>query len=298
MTGLFPYVILKKNGEDRKMTKPNDWVYTDKRYTKKCKEYTNRITYESFWDHTHPFWEMFFIVKGSVTHYLNGVPKRLNAGDAVMIRPGDRHYFKNTTLEYEHRDLYLNTLTFKSLCDTFSPNLYPFFCGYEGLIFVQVEQIHQVSLLKTLDELFMEQETHDNEKIATLHIPISTNLLGFFSQKYFAKQDESTKEFNNFLIKMNTEKYICGSLEEIVEMSNYSHSYLCKLFKERTGKTLKYYHSELKMNYAIELLKNFRFSILQISSKLGYNSLSHFIKVFKSHTAMTPTTYRKSFFNR
>lgn len=280
------------------MTKPNDWVYTDKYYTKKCKEYTNRITYESFWDHTHPFWEIFFIIEGSVTHYLNGVPKRLNEGDAVLIRPGDRHYFKNTTLKYEHRDLYLNTLTFKNLCDIFNENLYPFFCGCDGLISVPIERTYQVSLLNILDELYMEQDTCDNEKIATLHIPAATILLGFFAKKYFAKQDERTKEFNEFLIKMNTEKYLCASLDEVVEMSNYSHSYLCKIFKERTGKTLKYYHLELKMNYAVELLKNHRLSILEISNKLGYSSLSHFIKVFKSHTAMTPNTYRKSFFNR
>ena len=68
------------------------------------------------------------------------------------------------------------------------------------------------------------------------------------------------------------------------------------MFKSHTGKTLKNYHNELKINYAMELLKNKKMSILKISTTLGYNSLSHFIKLFKSYTSLTPNEYRKQFF--
>lgn len=103
------------------------------------------------------------------------------------------------------------------------------------------------------------------------------------------------QEFYAFLAKINTPKYICAPLEGIVKLSGYSHSHLCKIFKQNTGKTLKDYHNQLKMEYATSLLLNNNLSLLDISNILGYSSLSHFIKIFKTHTAYTPKQYRKLF---
>ena len=43
------------------------------------------------------------------------------------------------------------------------------------------------------------------------------------------------------------------------------------------------------------LLRTTDMGILAISSACGYDSLSHFIKIFKRHFKMTPKEYRKSF---
>lgn len=68
-------------------------------YTKKIKEYTNQITYTSFWKHTHTFYEIFIITHGEVTHYFNDIPKRLQTGDVVLMKANntDYHYFKKAT---------------------------------------------------------------------------------------------------------------------------------------------------------------------------------------------------------
>lgn len=274
----------------------NKQVYTPRSYTKKEKEYTNRITYESFWEHSHPFWEFFLITKGSVIHYLNGVPCKLSEGDLVLIRPGDLHYFKNISENYEHRDVYVNSYSFKPFCDSISPSLYKVLHSTTGLICVKIST-KQTSFVKSmLDELFYAQDNENSDYINTLHVPVSILLISLIAKKYYTVQDEATREFNDFLMKMNTVKYICATMEEVVELSGYSHGYLCKIFKERTGKTLKNYHTELKINYSIELLKNHNLSILKISSILGYDSLSHFIKLFKSYTSLTPKQYRQKYF--
>lgn len=224
----------------------NKQVYTPRSYTKKEKEYTNRITYESFWEHSHPFWEFFLITKGSVTHYLNGVPCKLSEGDLVLIRPGDLHYFKNISENYEHRDVYVNSYSFKPFCDSISPSIYKVLHSTTGLICVKIST-KQTSFVKSmLDELFYAQDNENSDYINTLHVPVSILLISLIAKKYYTVQDEATREFNDFLMKMNTVKYICATMEEVVELSGYSHGYLCKIFKERTGKLLKIIIRNLK----------------------------------------------------
>ena len=266
-------------------------------YTKKIKEYTNQITYTSFWKHTHTFYEIFIITHGEVTHYFNDIPKRLQTGDVVLMKANntDYHYFKKATPVYEHWDLYINTYTFKYLCDMISPSFYSTLQTFDGLLITHAPSPIFETVVQLLKELFIIQDTHSSNLINSLHIPCASLLLGLFAKQYHTPQNTSLLEFNTFLAKMNSVKYICGPIDDIVKLSGYSHSYLCKIFKEQTGKTLKHYHNQLKINYAMELLKNKKLTILQISSTLGYNSLSHFIKLFKSYTALTPSEYRRQF---
>lgn len=267
-------------------------------YTKKSKEYANQITYASFWKHTHTFYEIFIITHGEVTHYFNDVPQRLKAGDVVLMKANgtDYHYFKKTTPIYEHLDIYINSYTFKLLCDLISPSFYSTLESFKGLLLTHAPSPIFETIVQLLKELFIIQDTHSSILINSLHIPCASLLLGLFAKQYHSPQNTPILEFNAFLAKINSVKYICGSIDNIVQLSGYSHSYLCKIFKTQTGKTLKNYHNQLKINYAMELLKNKKMSILQISSTLGYNSLSHFIKLFKSYTALTPSEYRKQFF--
>ena len=267
-------------------------------YTKKPKEYANQITYASFWKHTHTFYEIFIITHGEVTHYFNDIPKRLKKGDVVLMKANstDYHYFKKNTPTYEHLDLYINTYTFKNLCDMISPSFYSTLQSFEGLLITHAPSPVFETIVQLLKELFIIQDTHSSNLINTLHIPCASLFLGLFAKQYHTSNTAPIHEFNAFLAKINSVKYICGSIDDIVQLSNYSHSYLCKIFKSYTGKTLKNYHNELKINYAIELLKNKEISTLKISTMLGYNSLSHFIKLFKSYTSLTPSEYRKQFF--
>ena len=49
---------------------------------------------------------------------------------------------------------------------------------------------------------------------------------------------------------------------------------------------------ELKLSYAAKLLQTTDLIVLDISSKVGYSSLSHFNRVFKATYHLTPSEYR------
>lgn len=73
-----------------------------------------------------------------------------------------------------------------------------------------------------------------------------------------------------------------------------NRTYLCKLFAEETGMTVGQYVTHTKMEEAKRLMRITRKSIAEIAEYLGYSSQSHFQRVFKKYTGMTPGTYRSA----
>lgn len=83
------------------------------------------------------------------------------------------------------------------------------------------------------------------------------------------------------------------SLKEIAEYVGYSQSHFCYLFKAITGKTAVEYINTVRVQKAIELLRNSKLSILDVSQEVGFNTISNFNKTFKLTTGVTPRDYRK-----
>ena len=81
--------------------------------------------------------------------------------------------------------------------------------------------------------------------------------------------------------------------DEIAAALFMSRSYLCTSFRKQTGITLNGYIHKIKTEKAKELLPDQTKSIGLISDYLGYSSSSHFNRVFKNVTGMTPLEYRK-----
>lgn len=85
------------------------------------------------------------------------------------------------------------------------------------------------------------------------------------------------------------------SVEYIASNFFISHSYLCKIFKQQTGKTLMSYIIGEKMKIAENLLQNSTYPITEIAFMSGFNNYSHFLSSFKELHGQTAGAYRKSF---
>ncbi len=81
--------------------------------------------------------------------------------------------------------------------------------------------------------------------------------------------------------------------EELLNIANLSPYYFIRLFKKETGKTPQQYLVELKIDKAKELLAFSNYSVTEICFLCGFSEHSHFSKVFKKLTGLTPLNYRK-----
>lgn len=83
------------------------------------------------------------------------------------------------------------------------------------------------------------------------------------------------------------------SLEKISEHTKINKYYLCKIFKEATGKTINEYINYVRL---LEFEKQFLLSggsVLSVATDCGFNSIQYFNRVFKSQKGCTPTEYKK-----
>ena len=82
------------------------------------------------------------------------------------------------------------------------------------------------------------------------------------------------------------------SAKEIAEKLNYNRTYLCHIFKIRTGKSLSRYINEVKTEQAMLLLRTTEKSCTEIASSVGFASQNYFNSVFKKITGVSPKEYR------
>lgn len=82
------------------------------------------------------------------------------------------------------------------------------------------------------------------------------------------------------------------SLDLLAQKFAVSKFHLAKEFKRYTGFSPNEYLINTRINYSKELLQYTNLSISEISEKVGIPNTSHFIKLFKFRTELTPLSYR------
>jgi AraC-like DNA-binding protein len=82
------------------------------------------------------------------------------------------------------------------------------------------------------------------------------------------------------------------SLGEVAKAVNTSTFHFCKMFRKSTGLTFTDYVSRVRIEKAKNLLLNPNLRISEIAYEVGFQSLTHFNRVFKKITGQSPTHYR------
>jgi AraC-like DNA-binding protein/ligand-binding sensor protein len=81
-------------------------------------------------------------------------------------------------------------------------------------------------------------------------------------------------------------------LTTVARAVNTSPFYFCKMFKKATGLNFTDYVSRLRIEKAKNLLLNRNLRVSEIAYEVGFQSLTHFNRVFKKVLGMAPTRYR------
>jgi AraC-like DNA-binding protein len=84
------------------------------------------------------------------------------------------------------------------------------------------------------------------------------------------------------------------SLAETARMMHVSTFYFCKIFKRATGLTFTDYLGRVRIEKAKNLLLNPHLRISEIAYTVGFQSLTHFNRVFRKLTGEAPTVFRES----
>lgn len=87
------------------------------------------------------------------------------------------------------------------------------------------------------------------------------------------------------------------ALEDVVQRFGLSNRSLIRRFKQATGQTPIQYLQKLRLEEACKLLLHTGESIELITSRVGYEDISSFARLFKRRMGMSPGSYRAKFSN-
>jgi AraC-like DNA-binding protein len=124
------------------------------------------------------------------------------------------------------------------------------------------------------------------------HLSILSNQILVQSQNAEPPLITRAKEF---IKEHQTENLRLGQVAKAVNSSPF---YFCKLFKKATGLNFTDYLSRIRIERARNLLLNPNLRVSEIAFEIGFQSLTHFNRVFKNTVGQSPSQYREQLLGR
>ncbi len=163
----------------------------------------------------------------------------------------------------------------------------------ESLDFVYVGNILEQSIADKLIALI--EENFDLQAEFSIHSTVK-GLKAFsdqFNKKEYTPDTQNSTDFiilkATAFIEQNFTRDI--SLYDVASHVNLNYVYFSKFFKQCTGVKFIDYIIDLRLKYAIELLKTRKYTISEISEMIGYQSHTYFLRLFKSHMGCSPKEF-------
>jgi two-component system response regulator YesN len=166
-----------------------------------------------------------------------------------------------------------------------------FYQDFLGIMYLSAEKFGI-----TFSEIF--EEDAERERFLKAYFSVDEMkwliryLTGFFNEKGASEEKQKTQiDYILQYIRSNIESDIRRT--DIAEAVHLNPNYVSRLFKNETGKSLKEYIMEEKMELAKELVRSTNLSISVITMKVGYNNFSYFAQVYKKINGLPPAEDRE-----
>jgi AraC-like DNA-binding protein/ligand-binding sensor protein len=148
---------------------------------------------------------------------------------------------------------------------------------------------------KTLEEAYFATRVvsgKQHEAIAKL-LAIFAQHLSMLTNQVVVQQENAEppviRRAKDFIHEHQAEDISLGQVARAVNTSTF---YFCKMFKKVTGINFTDYLSRVRIEKSKNLLLNPNLRVSEIAFEVGFQSLTHFNRVFKKILGQTPTDYR------
>lgn len=243
-------------------------------------------------EHNHDYYEIIIISKGSIHHKINNQTSIVQQKELIFVRPTDIHSFKtHKSIQSQHINIAFTPIIFEQL-QAFMNTKLDTLNDPNTIVCTSLNDDDYNYLIHQANKLVW-NPSQDNFGYNML---LKNMLLSCFI--LLLQNNPYKKDWPHWLTdltqKMHSPEYLSYSVKELASFTHYSQSMMLIYFKKYVGQTIVDYFNAIKLNYACTLLENTDFTTLQISSMIGFNSLSYFNKLFKKFFCVTPREYRRA----
>lgn len=228
--------------------------------------------------------ELFFVLRGQLISEINGNPPHTSP-DGGLVVTNHLDMFRLYSDDSE------TTLCVMTVGNQFMED--------SGLI---PEDVSILNYIKSLDvqERFrlLIREYQETPQLYLTEMKSQTISLLIHLMRHHAKTDvipldkvqcNKVQMVNSVLVSI--QHGYTGNLtnQQIAQEHNFNLYYMCRTFKELTGRTIHNHINHLRCIHAMKLILCKEHTISEVMQAVGFNNASHFAKVYKSHIGCLPS---------
>lgn len=257
--------------------------------------YYNGETWWRNYLHVHSFFEVCYVLKGEGVFRIHEQTFAVSKGDLFIARPNERHEIIASAKDPLGIHFWAYSLVPPN--QTKNHDLSRLFSAFlessTSLIHMQQETASILDSLtrevsqKDIGFAFIIEGLVKQLLIATARA--STQNLASSRLPERRHQDTVVETIDRYLRDNYSEPL---RLREIAAQIHLSERHMSRLFKSATGKSIKHYATELKIDIAKQLLLDKSLSISDVAYATGYQDVRHFSTMFRQQTGSSPSQYR------
>ncbi len=255
-------------------------------------------------EHSHDFCELVIVTRGSALHCLENVELPVTAGDVFLLQGRQKHYF------HKRNNLDLINIMYDPEKISLPENELRKMPGYCAMFLLEpayrrqhrfASRLHLKRVpLAHVEQLAKEMERECKKEEPGHEVALCAKLLELmvYLSRAYTRTDTTEAQA---LLRVGT---VIGALEndfskdwrldDLLKIAHMSNSNLMRIFRKATGQTPIEYLVRLRIQKAMELLRNTDLTITEIAMEVGFNDSNYFSRQFRRVVGTTPREFRAS----
>lgn len=240
----------------------------------------------------HKFFELTYVDTGTLYTEVDGQLYRLGEKEMIIYGPGQYH------TQYTDSDQGVSYVTIlfnmTNTVDDMPENWYDVLTNK---VFPYNKKTY--TLIKTLVQ---ESTTSVPYMNSLMHCLLTETIIRLLQGSYIGfsapassvvRQNYQDELFERILNYVESKLYEPLTIAEICQQFSLSRSSLQLLFKNAVNQSPKKYISDMKLKKSCQMLRENKYTVSEISLKLGYSSIHYFSNAFSQKYHISPSEYAK-----
>ena len=254
-------------------------------------------------NHYHDYYEIYYLLNGERNYFIKDKIYSVKKGDLVLINKYDIHKTADGRIPRHERLLIYFKEKFLD-ANSEEEKKVLLHCFETGRPIIRLNESDQAYAKNMISQMLKEQLSEEPGYAVMLKSYLLQLLI--FIYRLTGQENKLSVDFvdidaNNTIHKRISEivQYVNShygeplSLSGVADIFYISPYYLSRLFKEVTGFNFIEYLNLVRIREAQKLLRNSNAKIIEIAQMVGFGSVAHFGRVFKSITGLSPSSYRR-----
>ncbi len=245
-------------------------------------------------DHSHSFYELFFIVRGELTVVTAEGSETIFPGEFIIIPPRERH-----RTEFEPGAVALCVLNFSFEKTALLTPSDLFGKMTRALTSLCMRPISDAALFASLQKCHSHMLLGDRSLVSVafhefailLHRFTDSDKKDFLPEAPFFDSDAGRIHKINAFIDVRYAENI--RIEEIADALHLSVRQVSRIIQNYYGKTYRELVRYQRMRVAAEALRTTEMTVEEIATLVGYGSFCSFYTAFKKQYGIAPSAFRK-----